>query len=55
MNAKTAAIGIPSDIIGIAAAIVLGLGLLFVAGISQSAAAHDTAHDVRHAMAFPCH
>lgn len=34
---------------------VLGLGLLFVAGLAQSAALHDAAHDVRHATGFPCH
>lgn len=36
-------------------ALILGLGLIFVAGLSQAAVLHDSAHDVRHAVAFPCH
>lgn len=37
------------------AAIVLGLGILAVAGHAQSPALHGAAHDVRHATGFPCH
>lgn len=37
------------------AAIVLGFLVLFVVGFAQSAALHNTAHDTRHAFAFPCH
>jgi cobalt transporter subunit CbtB len=37
------------------AALLVGLGLVFTAGLSSAAVMHDTAHDVRHAMAFPCH
>lgn len=37
------------------AAIVLGIGILAVAGHAQSPALHDAAHDVRHATGFPCH
>lgn len=44
-----------TDIAGMAAALLLGLGLLFAAGVSQATAAHDAAHDTRHALAFPCH
>ena len=29
--------------------------LLFMAGLVQSGALHDAAHDVRHATGFPCH
>jgi cobalt transporter subunit CbtB len=31
----------------------LGTGMVYAAGFA--AAAHDTAHDSRHATAFPCH
>jgi cobalt transporter subunit CbtB len=44
-----------SDILSISAAVLAGLTLLFVAGVSQSAALHGAAHDQRHAIAFPCH
>ena len=37
------------------AMLMLGLGLMFVAGHAQSAALHDAAHDMRHATGFPCH
>ena len=44
-----------TDILGIAFALTLGLGLIFVAGFAQASATHDVAHDQRHAVAFPCH
>ena len=37
------------------AAAVLGLTLLFAVGFMPMEAAHNAAHDVRHALAFPCH
>lgn len=39
----------------IAAAFLLGLGLLFVAGHLQAGPLHAAAHDTRHANVFPCH
>lgn len=36
-------------------ALVLGMGVLVLAGHVQAAALHDAAHDVRHATGFPCH
>lgn len=50
-QAQATASAIPS-IVGTAA---LGLFLIFVAGFAQNAVAHDTAHDVRHAIGFACH
>ena len=44
-----------SDVMGISGAVMLGLILLFAAGFAQATVMHDTAHDTRHAMAFPCH
>lgn len=46
---------IDADLMGIAGAVALGLFLLFAAGFAQATVMHDTAHDQRHAMAFPCH
>ena len=39
------------------AAALLGLTILFAVGFAQgpNAAAHEVAHDTRHAMGFPCH
>ncbi|MDA8747284.1 CbtB-domain containing protein [Litoreibacter sp.] len=46
---------IDADVMGIAGAVLLGLTLLFAAGFAQANVLHDTAHDMRHAMSFPCH
>ena len=44
-----------TDILSIAFALALGLGLIFAAGFSSAAVLHDTGHDQRHSIAFPCH
>jgi len=36
-------------------AMVLGLFLVFGAGLAQPDVLHNAAHDTRHAFAFPCH
>lgn len=46
---------VDADLVGIMGAVTLGLFLLFAAGFAQATVMHDTAHDTRHAMAFPCH
>ena len=32
-----------------------GVFLIFFAGFAQATVFHNTAHDTRHAIAFPCH
>ncbi|MBR9651119.1 CbtB domain-containing protein [Thalassovita aquimarina] len=44
-----------SDILGIALAGFIGVGLIFAAGFSHAQVMHDVSHDSRHAIAFPCH
>ena len=44
-----------ADLMGIGGAVLAGLILLFAAGFAQAGVLHDTAHDMRHAMSFPCH
>lgn len=44
-----------ASLMGIAGAVLMGLMLLFAAGFAQASILHDTAHDTRHAMSFPCH
>ncbi|MCP1677214.1 cobalt transporter subunit CbtB [Natronocella acetinitrilica] len=39
----------------LAAAVLLGMVILYGAGFANSAVVHDAAHDMRHAAAFPCH
>ncbi len=36
-------------------ALFLGLGLVYLTGLSSFSTAHDAAHDTRHALSFPCH
>ena len=36
-------------------AMMIGLGIVTLAGHVQASALHDAAHDVRHATGFPCH
>ncbi len=36
-------------------AIAIGSFLLFASGFAQATIVHDSAHDLRHSMAFPCH
>jgi cobalt transporter subunit CbtB len=33
----------------------IGCTLTFAVGLSNMAVAHNTAHDTRHAIGFPCH
>ena len=33
----------------------VGATLFFAVGLSNMAVAHNTAHDTRHAIGFPCH
>ncbi len=37
------------------ASLLLGVFLVYGAGLANSAVLHDTAHDSRHAYGFPCH
>ncbi len=40
---------------GIAAVALAGFALLAAAGFAQATVIHDSAHDTRHSIAFPCH
>ncbi len=37
------------------ALLFIGLTLTFAVGLSNMAVAHNSAHDTRHAIGFPCH
>ena len=39
----------------LAAAFLLGTVILYGAAFAQTPAAHNAAHDMRHAQGFPCH
>ncbi|MDQ7070446.1 MAG: CbtB-domain containing protein [Rhodobacterales bacterium] len=44
-----------ANILAFGAAALTGVFLIFFAGFAQATVFHDTAHDARHAIAFPCH
>lgn len=54
LTAKQAKIA-DMNLVTIVGAAAIGLALLFAAGFAQASVLHDTAHDMRHAMSFPCH
>ncbi|WP_114287638.1 CbtB domain-containing protein [Candidatus Halocynthiibacter alkanivorans] len=44
-----------TNIMPILGAALIGLTLMFAAGNLQASSLHDAAHDMRHAVGFPCH
>ncbi|MGB8314354.1 MAG: CbtB-domain containing protein [Aestuariivirga sp.] len=38
-----------------AVCLFVGASLVFLVGLSHISAAHNAAHDTRHAIGFPCH
>ncbi len=53
--AKTAAPAVSARIQAGILSLLLGAFLVWGAGLANSAALHDAAHDTRHAYGFPCH
>jgi cobalt transporter subunit CbtB len=39
----------------VAAALIVGLALVYTTGFAASTNLHNAAHDTRHGLAFPCH
>ena len=46
---------VDTSVFAITGAALAGIILLFAAGFAQASVMHDSAHDTRHAIAFPCH
>ncbi|NKW71852.1 CbtB-domain containing protein [Rhodobacteraceae bacterium R_SAG10] len=46
---------VDTRLFSIAGVALAGLLLLMVAGFAQASVVHNSAHDTRHAVAFPCH
>ena len=44
-----------TGLLSVFAAVATGIVLLYFAGFAEAAAFHDSAHDTRHTLAFPCH
>lgn len=48
-------VGILSKGLQLVTAFLLGIVILYGAGFVQTSAVHNAAHDMRHALGFPCH
>ena len=46
---------VDTGLLTIAMALLAGVMLLGITGFAQASVLHDSAHDTRHAIAFPCH
>lgn len=44
-----------SKVIGISAAILMGVFIIYAVGFASPEVIHNAAHDGRHGLAFPCH
>lgn len=44
-----------SEITAIAFVALLGATLVFMTGFARASVLHDSSHDVRHSISFPCH
>lgn len=55
MNTTSTSVKSASSLMSVIFVAAMGTALLFAAGHAQSAALHDSAHDIRHATGFPCH
>jgi cobalt transporter subunit CbtB len=55
----TASVGVPrrtaGRVVQAALAMLLGIGVIGIAGFSHVDVIHNAAHDTRHASGFPCH
>ena len=52
---STQSLGVSQRITAGAVCLFVGASLVFLVGLSHISAAHNAAHDTRHAIGFPCH
>jgi len=55
LNKSAVSVGLSQRIVAGAALLLVGASLFFAVGLSNMSVAHNTAHDTRHAIGFPCH
>ena len=54
-HTNSVSLSLPQRLVVGLALFAVGGTLLFAVGLSNMAVAHNTAHDTRHAIGFPCH
>ena len=55
VKTSTVSISVTQRVTAGAICLFLGASLIFLVGMSHISAAHNAAHDTRHAIGFPCH
>lgn len=55
VSVSTPTLSVSDRVKAVAAALVIGLALIYTTGFAASSNVHNAAHDTRHGLAFPCH
>ena len=55
VSVATPTLSIAEHVKAVAAALVIGVALIYTTGFAASTNVHNAAHDTRHGLAFPCH
>ncbi len=55
VKTSTVSISVTQRVAAGAICLFLGISVVFLVGMSDISAAHNAAHDTRHAIGFPCH
>ncbi|MBN9452552.1 MAG: CbtB-domain containing protein [Bosea sp.] len=55
VSVSTPTLSVSERVKAVAAALVIGLALIYTTGFAASTDVHNAAHDTRHGLAFPCH
>ena len=55
VSVSTSQISVSERVKAVAAALIVGIALVYTTGFAASTDVHNAAHDTRHGLAFPCH
>ncbi len=55
VSVSTPTLSVSERVKAVAAALVIGIALIYTTGFAASTDVHNAAHDTRHGLAFPCH
>ena len=54
-SVSTTQLSVSERVKAAAAALIVGIALVYTTGFAASTNVHNAAHDTRHGLAFPCH
>ncbi|MCO5090640.1 CbtB domain-containing protein [Bosea sp. (in: a-proteobacteria)] len=54
-SVSTTGLSVSERVKAVAAALIVGIALVYTTGFAASTNVHNAAHDTRHGLAFPCH